>query len=351
MAQGLVGLWLPGVSPLDLTTGVVAARAGNGGTRVATKNGNVGQRFRRASSDGLNLGTAARYNMTNGSGLSIAVLYTPTTSSDGMLVARDDNSAGRGFTLSHNLLAAGDDFVVYNAGGVGIVALNHVTPLTTATERMLIGAWNNVGTGASVLTRDGVVVASSSPSIQANAVTTGATTIGYRTYSGFNNPIDADFTLVGLWNRSIYHLGGSARESTLHRDFVADPWQILTWRQSPSVFVLTPGGATQALAGTIGATSSISGTLSLTTALSGTIAGQSSLNGALGMTYGLAGTIGATSLLSGSLGMTYALSGTIGATSSLAGTLSLDGAVTDDPNKLTMTIRETGKTITIRERR
>ena len=113
------------------------------------------------------------------------------------------------------------------------------------------------------------------------------------------------------------------------------------------------GGGTQALAGTIAATSAVSGTtLSMTYALAGSLAATSSVSGTTpAMTYGLAGsTTGAASVTGTTLRMTYALVGSLAGALSTTGTLSLNGAVTTDPNALKFTYRETGHTMTLRER-
>lgn len=171
--------------------------------------------------------------------------------------------------------------------------------------------------------------------------------IGSRASTGTDTPNStAAAGHLWLWNRVL-----SVNEIAALYDAPFQMFEARTRRYQ----VLSPagGGATQALAGSITGTSTMSGTtLTMTYPLTGTVAAASTMAGTTPtMVYGLAGTSAAASTLSGTtLTMTYRLVGTSAATSSLTGALSLNGAVTDDPNKLTLTIRETGKTLTIRER-
>lgn len=153
-------------------------------------------------------------------------------------------------------------------------------------------------------------------------------------------------TLGAIWKRAL-----NAQEANA---LLAEPYSFFT---TPLRIALTPptpaAGTTQALAGTITGTSTMSGTtLSMTYPLAGTIAATSAISGTTPtMVYGLAGSLAGTSTLSGTtLRMTYALSGSLAGTSSLTGNLSLNGAVTADPNALKFTYREHGHTMTYRER-
>jgi hypothetical protein len=77
------------------------------------------------------------------------------------------------------------------------------------------------------------------------------------------------------------------------------------------------------LAGTIVGTSTVTGTLTVTKPLAGTIAGASTVTGTLTVMKPLAGTIAASSSVTGTLTVTMALAGTIGATSTVSGTLTV----------------------------
>lgn len=272
LAQGLVGFWVPGVSSQDLVSSLRATPFNSGGRRVFSKNGNPARRFTSANSEGLTPGTSSQYNPTTG--LTAAALYTPTTSaSNAILIARDDNALGRGFILSHNEGSA-EKFVIFNSAGAATVNIN-TGSVATATERMIMGCFNN-DVGGSALIRDGVALAGSGATAPFTfKSTTGATTIGYRTYSGSTFPFDGDLTIVALWNRSLYTRGSTSVEIRDYKDFSNDPWQLLTWKPATQVFILG-SGVSSSVTGTIASTladvtSSISGTVT-PPAVTGTIA-------------------------------------------------------------------------------
>lgn len=303
--RGLVGVWIPGVTTEDLATGTRATPFNNGGRPVSTPGGNPTRRFTKASSDGLTLGT--RFLPTGATGVSVAVLYTPVAgATNGQLLSRDDAGLGRSFISGHN--EGGNDYLYLFMSG-GDVNLSAASD-ASGSERLLVGGYNGVLGGAFLL-RNGVqLVGPGTAAGKSINSSTGPTTLGYRTYSGSNNPLDGDITLAFLWGRSIYHSGGDGpSEANDHKELVRDPWQVFTWRSSPSVYVFGSGVGGGPPAQDIGAST---GTITLTG-----VAGAISPSG--GPTIGAAtGTI----TLTGVAGAITSGAPTIGAAT---GTITLTG--------------------------
>lgn len=349
LAAGLRRVWLfgEGGTPRDLIAGDLWQNDRNAADtlNVATP---YGAGFQRGATGGVN---TFRSTLTSGlqtnDPISVLVTYAGFGSNPSL---ESGPNAEIGATLfatrssgnGPSLFYGGANGFHFAADGAGLLkGAKSGTSRTLGQWYMVGGTWDPVLNSFSVYV-DGQLAGRDNYNVAGSFTGNWGDEVIRAQQGSNNNTADKRLGFLYFWRRTL-------RE----QDFAAlydDPSQIFE-TSTRRIFAFGPSsGTTQALAGTIGATSTLSGTLSLTTALSGTIAASSSLSGAVALTTGLSGTIAATSSLSGSLRMTYALSGTIGGTSSISGALSVAGAVTDDPNKLTMTIRETGKTLTIRER-
>jgi len=258
--------------------------------------------------------------------------------------------AAAGWTIGHTALTSGDCRVsiwykTVDAGGLSSVTI----PFTgSAIPRIVVyeltGGWTfEAGNRWSNTTWN-------ADPAQSGQVTLGSGDhIVIAAFSGFSNHTTATDIYSGLWDGPNYT--ESSNRFTIGQNLTSGAGSMLssgylsasgsgtygTRASSPNgagsiyapqgaivAFTAAPSGTDYAAAGTVAATSAVSGAVTARLAVAGTVAAVSALSGAVTADHAASGAVAATSAVAGAATGTLAVSGTVAATSAVTGTVTGD---------------------------
>lgn len=246
--RGRVALWLP-VAPLDGgrqlydLMGLSPGTLQGGLTWVGSDAGPALAGFAGGSTTYVDCGNGASLNPTGGLTLSAWIRTTKITfdTNGTFAVARDDNTLGRSYAM----------------GVIGGASTNFTLQINGA-PTIVAGNWTTLGPGGGSLDNTWVhLLATGDPAggyrlfcngakigtgaWVAPATTTGKTTLGQRTYSGFQGGLTGRLRSASLWNRGLSDVEATAEWSLSSRGY---PGVLNRWRPSVATFAMT-GGAVQ----------------------------------------------------------------------------------------------------------
>jgi hypothetical protein len=152
--------------------------------------------------------------------LSISAWVLTTVTQTSFVVARDDASLGRSYAFG---TGGSNELLLQMAGGTLIVS-----------SAISINVWHHIATtGPGSTWRgfiDGIDVGAA---VNTTAIPsqTGSTTIGKRTYAGFNNPFTGNIAEVGMWNiilssAEVYALAKGARPYSIRPRSLIGCWRM-----------------------------------------------------------------------------------------------------------------------------